>query len=61
MKAGSASWLYRLAGSPDLYQHGGRRPYASINFVTAHDGFTLKRSRLATTTNTNEANGEKQP
>src|SRR6267154_888653 len=32
---------YRLAGSPDLYQHSGRRPYASINFVTAHDGFTL--------------------
>ena len=32
---------YRLAGSPDLYQHDGRRPYASINFVTAHDGFTL--------------------
>ena len=33
---------YRLTGSPDLYQHSGRRPYASINFVTAHDGFTLK-------------------
>ena len=32
---------YRLTGSPDLYQHSGRRPYASINFVTAHDGFTL--------------------
>ncbi len=32
---------YRLTGSPDLYQHDGRRPYASINFVTAHDGFTL--------------------
>jgi len=32
---------YRLTGSPDLYQHNGRRPYASINFVTAHDGFTL--------------------
>ena len=32
---------YRLTGSPDLYEHGGRRPYASINFVTAHDGFTL--------------------
>ena len=36
---------YRLAGSPDLYQHSGRRPYASINFITAHDGFTLQRSR----------------
>src|SRR5256712_1334786 len=32
---------YRLTGSPGLYQHNGRRPYASINFVTAHDGFTL--------------------
>ncbi len=32
---------YRLTGSPDLYEHNGRRPYASINFVTAHDGFTL--------------------
>jgi glycogen operon protein len=32
---------YRLTGSPDLYQHNGRRPYASINFITAHDGFTL--------------------
>jgi len=32
---------YRLAGSPDLYQKNGKRPYASINFVTAHDGFTL--------------------
>ena len=33
---------YRLTGSSDLYEHGGRRPYASINFVTAHDGFTLQ-------------------
>ena len=32
---------YRLTGSPDLYRHDGRGPYASINFVTAHDGFTL--------------------
>ncbi len=31
----------RIAGSSDLYEHGGRRPHASINFVTAHDGFTL--------------------
>jgi isoamylase len=31
----------RLAGSQDLYQDSGRAPYASINFVTAHDGFTL--------------------
>ena len=31
----------RLAGSSDLYENSGRRPFASINFVTAHDGFTL--------------------
>ncbi|MDT8440619.1 MAG: glycogen debranching protein GlgX [Desulfuromonadales bacterium] len=31
----------RLAGSADLYQHGGRAPYHSINFITCHDGFTL--------------------
>ncbi len=32
---------YRLTGSSDLYGHSGRRPHASINFVTSHDGFTL--------------------
>ena len=32
---------YRLTGSSDIYESGGRRPYASINFITAHDGFTL--------------------
>ncbi|MBL8850129.1 MAG: glycogen debranching enzyme GlgX, partial [Planctomycetaceae bacterium] len=32
----------RLTGSSDLYEHNGRRPYASINFVTSHDGFTLQ-------------------
>ncbi|MGA9346450.1 MAG: glycogen debranching protein GlgX, partial [Nocardioidaceae bacterium] len=31
----------RITGSSDLYQDNGRRPYASVNFVTAHDGFTL--------------------
>ena len=36
-----AELAYRLTGSSDLYEMGGRRPYASINFVTAHDGFTL--------------------
>ncbi|MEI8343143.1 MAG: glycogen debranching protein GlgX, partial [Verrucomicrobiota bacterium] len=30
----------RLAGSPDLYRSNGKRPYASVNFITAHDGFT---------------------
>jgi glycogen operon protein len=39
---GRASELaYRLTGSSDMYQNDGRRPYLSINFVTAHDGFTL--------------------
>ena len=33
---------YRITGSSDLYAHSGRRPYASINFVTCHDGFTLQ-------------------
>ncbi len=32
----------RLTGSSDLYEHSGRRPYASINFVTCHDGYTLQ-------------------
>lgn len=32
----------RLTGSSDLYEHDGRRPYASINFVTCHDGYTLR-------------------
>jgi isoamylase len=36
-----ADFAYRLTGSSDLYQSEGRKPYASINFVTAHDGFTL--------------------
>jgi len=36
-----ADLAYRLTGSSDLYQSDGRKPYASINFVTAHDGFTL--------------------
>src|SRR5690606_12060712 len=33
---------YRLSGSSDLYADDGRHPYASVNFVTAHDGFTLR-------------------
>jgi isoamylase len=32
---------YRMTGSSDLYEEGGRRPFASVNFVTAHDGFCL--------------------
>jgi glycogen operon protein len=48
---------YRLTGSSDLYEHGGRLPYASINFVTAHDGFTL-RDLVSYNEKHNEANGE---
>src|SRR5690606_19753598 len=48
---------YRLTGSSDLYASDGRRPYASINFVTAHDGFTL-RDLVSYNQKHNEANGE---
>ncbi|WP_307861977.1 glycogen debranching protein GlgX [Nocardioides sp. SYSU D00065] len=47
----------RLAGSSDLYADDGRSPYASINFVTAHDGFTL-RDLVSYNEKHNEANGE---
>ena len=47
----------RLAGSADLYEHSGRRPFASINFITAHDGFTL-RDLVSYNDKHNEANGE---
>ncbi len=47
----------RVAGSSDLYADDGRSPYASINFVTAHDGFTL-RDLVSYNTKHNEANGE---
>jgi glycogen operon protein len=48
---------YRLTGSSDLYQLDGRHPYASINFVTAHDGFTLE-DLVSYNEKHNEANGE---
>ncbi|MDQ2777067.1 MAG: glycogen debranching protein GlgX [Acidobacteriota bacterium] len=48
---------YRLTGSSDLYQHDGRRPSASINFLTAHDGFTLN-DLVSYDQKHNEANGE---
>ena len=48
---------YRLTGSSDLYQADGRRPYASINFVTAHDGFTL-HDLVSYNEKHNEPNGE---
>ena len=47
----------RLAGSSDLYQAGGRRPYHSINFITSHDGFTLN-DLVSYADKHNEANGE---
>jgi isoamylase len=47
----------RLAGSSDLYQEDGRKPYASINFVTCHDGFTLQ-DLVSYDHKHNEANGE---
>ena len=48
---------YRITGSSDLYASNGRRPYASINFVTAHDGFTLE-DLVSYNEKHNEANGE---
>src|SRR5580693_2865006 len=48
---------YRVTGSSDLYAHSGRRPYASINFITAHDGFTLE-DQVSYNEKHNEANGE---
>ncbi|MBB4683077.1 glycogen debranching protein GlgX [Amycolatopsis jiangsuensis] len=47
----------RISGSSDLYQDDGRRPFASINFVTAHDGFTLT-DLVSYNDKHNEANGE---
>jgi isoamylase len=47
----------RLCGSSDLYERGSRRPYASVNFVTAHDGFTL-RDLASYNEKHNEANGQ---
>jgi isoamylase len=47
----------RITGSADLYEQTGRRPVASINFVTAHDGFTL-RDLVSYDEKHNEANGE---
>jgi isoamylase len=50
-------FAYRFTGSSDLYAETGRRPYASINFVTAHDGFTL-RDLVSYNGKHNEANKE---
>ncbi|MBD2100307.1 glycogen debranching protein GlgX [Leptolyngbya sp. FACHB-261] len=50
-------FAYRFTGSSDLYQSNGRRPHASINFLTAHDGFTLN-DLVSYNEKHNEANGE---
>ncbi|MBC7552376.1 MAG: glycogen debranching protein GlgX [Taibaiella sp.] len=52
-----AEFAYRLTGSADLYRDDGRRPSASINFITAHDGFTLA-DLVAYNEKRNDANGE---
>jgi glycogen operon protein len=52
-----ADFGYRFTGSSDLYKADGRRPYASVNFVTCHDGFTLE-DLVSYNEKHNEANGE---
>ena len=52
-----AELAYRFSGSSDLYEMHGRRPHASINFVTSHDGFTLN-DLVSYNQKHNEANGE---
>ena len=54
---GASEVATRLAGSSDLYEQSGRRPYASINFVTCHDGFTLE-DLVSYNEKHNAANGE---
>jgi len=56
-QANVAEFAQRFTGSSDLYQSDGRKPFASINFVTAHDGFTL-RDLVSYNEKHNEANGE---
>ncbi|MBF2036293.1 MAG: glycogen debranching protein GlgX [Leptolyngbyaceae cyanobacterium T60_A2020_046] len=50
-------FAFRLTGSSDLYESNGKRPHASINFITCHDGFTL-RDLVSYNEKHNEANGE---
>jgi len=52
-----SDFAYRLTGSSDLYQNDGRKPSASINFITAHDGFTLC-DLVSYNEKHNEANGD---
>ena len=55
--ASLGEFAYRISGSADLYEATARRPVASINFVTAHDGFTL-RDLVSYNDKHNDANGE---
>jgi isoamylase len=55
--ASLAAFASRFGGSADLYERDGRRPFASINFITAHDGFTLN-DLVSYNGKHNEANGE---
>jgi glycogen operon protein len=56
-ESGLGQFAYCFTGSPDLYEINGRRPNASINFLTAHDGFTLN-DLVSYNEKHNEANGE---
>jgi glycogen operon protein len=56
-KQNLGEFAYRLTGSPDLYEYSSRRPTASINFITAHDGFTLE-DLVSYNEKHNEANKE---
>lgn len=53
----NAELATRITGSSDLYSHNNRRPFASVNFITAHDGFTLQ-DLVSYNQKHNEANGE---
>jgi glycogen operon protein len=55
--AGPGALAHRLAGSSEVFRHAGRAPQASVNFITAHDGFTL-RDLVSYRNKHNEANGE---
>jgi glycogen operon protein len=56
-EAAASALAPRLSASGDLYDHQGRRPWASVNFITAHDGFTLN-DLVSYNEKHNEANGE---
>ncbi|HZM36494.1 MAG TPA: glycogen debranching protein GlgX [Burkholderiales bacterium] len=57
MQGSAAALAPRLCASPDVFDHRGRQPWASVNFITAHDGFTLN-DLVSHNDKHNEANGE---